>query len=51
MALLVLFLSRFSFDHPGPLNDVSPLSNSRKVASIAFFVVLFLCVPLGSFWF
>ncbi|HUX98293.1 MAG TPA: site-2 protease family protein [Candidatus Deferrimicrobium sp.] len=51
MALLVLFLSRFSFDHPGPLNDVSPLSTSRKVGSIVFFVVLFLTVPLGSFWF
>jgi Zn-dependent protease len=51
MAFLVLILSRFSFEHPGPLNDVSPLSRSRKIASITFFVVLFLTVPMGSFWF
>ncbi len=51
MALLVLMLSRFSFEHPGPLNDVSPLSRSRKLISLTFFVVLFLTVPIGSFWF
>jgi membrane-associated protease RseP (regulator of RpoE activity) len=50
MAILVLLLSRFSFEHPGPLNDVSPLSRSRKIGSIAFFVVLLLTVPMGSFW-
>jgi Zn-dependent protease len=50
MAILVLLLSRFSFDHPGPLNDVSPLSTSRKIGSIVFFVVLILTVPQGSFW-
>lgn len=51
MAFLVLMLSRFSFEHPGPLNDVSPLSTSRRIASITFFVVFFLTVPMGSFWF
>lgn len=51
MAVLVLVLSRFSFEHPGPLNDVSPLSPSRKIASIVFFIVLILTVPMGSFWF
>ncbi|NVM53312.1 MAG: site-2 protease family protein [Candidatus Helarchaeota archaeon] len=51
MAFLVLILSRFSFDHPGPLNDISPLSTSRKLASASFFVVLLLTVPMGSFWF
>ncbi|MHA1131344.1 MAG: site-2 protease family protein [Candidatus Helarchaeota archaeon] len=51
MAFLVLILSRFSFEHPGPLNDVSPLSTKRKIFSITFFVTLFLTVPLGSFWF
>lgn len=50
MAILVLVLSRFSFEHPGPLNDVSPLSPSRKIASIVFFTVLFLTVPMGSLW-
>jgi membrane-associated protease RseP (regulator of RpoE activity) len=50
MAFLVLILSRFSFEHPGPLNDVSPLSTKRKIFSITFFVTLFLTVPLGSFW-
>jgi Zn-dependent protease len=50
MAILVLLLSRFSFEHPGPLNDVSPLSTSRKIGSIVFFVVLILTVPMGSFW-
>ena len=51
MAILVLVLSRFSFEHPGPLNDVSPLSPARKIGSIVFFVVLLLTVPMGSFWF
>ena len=51
MAFLVLILSRFSFEHPGPLNDVSPLSTSRKLVSATFFIVLFLTVPMGSFWF
>ena len=51
MAFLVLLLSRFSFEHPGPLNDVSPLTTSRKIISITFFVILILTVPMGSFWF
>lgn len=51
MALLVFILSRFSFEHPGPLNDVSPLSKSRKLISFCFFLMLFLTVPLGSFFF
>ncbi|MFX1293711.1 MAG: site-2 protease family protein [Promethearchaeota archaeon] len=50
MAILILILSRFSFEHPGPLNDVSPLSTKRKIISISFFVVLFITIPLGSFW-
>ncbi|MDD1778741.1 MAG: site-2 protease family protein [Candidatus Helarchaeota archaeon] len=50
MAVLVLLLSRFSFEHPGPLNDVSPLSTTRKIGSIVFFTVLILTVPMGSFW-
>ncbi|MHA1264094.1 MAG: site-2 protease family protein [Candidatus Helarchaeota archaeon] len=50
MAFLVLIFSRFSFDHPGPLNDVSPLSTSRKLFSSLFFIVLILTIPVGSFW-
>lgn len=51
MAFLVLILSRFSFEHPGPLNDVSPLSTSRKLISATFFITFILTVPMGSFWF
>ncbi|MHA1270004.1 MAG: site-2 protease family protein [Candidatus Helarchaeota archaeon] len=50
-AILVLAFSRFNLTHPGPLNDVTPLSKSRKIASIAFFVVLVLTIPLGSLLF
>jgi len=51
MAFLVLILSGMRFDHPGPLNDVSPLSKSRKIISISFLVVFILTIPMGSFWF
>jgi len=47
-AILILALSRFSVTHPGPLNDVTPLSKSRKIASIIFFIMLILTIPLGS---
>ncbi|MEM3769636.1 MAG: site-2 protease family protein [Candidatus Bathyarchaeia archaeon] len=43
MALFVLFLSMFK--HPGPLDDVSSLSRSRKV----LFVVLMVVFVLSSF--
>ncbi|MHA1230294.1 MAG: site-2 protease family protein [Candidatus Helarchaeota archaeon] len=50
-AILVLAFSRFNLTHPGPLNDVTPLSKSRKIASIVFFVILLLTIPIGSILF
>jgi len=50
-AILVLALSRFNLTHPGPLNDVTPLSKSRKIISIVFFVILVMTIPLGSLLF
>ncbi len=50
MAFLVLILSGMRFEHPGPLNDVSPLSKKRRLVSITFFIVFLLTVPMGSFW-
>lgn len=45
MALfLVLFMSRGQ--HPGPLDDVSSLSNSRKLLTIIILSILILCAPL-----
>jgi membrane-associated protease RseP (regulator of RpoE activity) len=48
-AVLVFFMTRL--DHPGPLNDVSPLDGKRKIASIILliiFIVSFTPVPIIS---
>jgi membrane-associated protease RseP (regulator of RpoE activity) len=42
MAILVLFLIRYP--HPGSLDDVSQLSKSRKIATIALIVIFVLTV-------
>jgi len=47
-AFLILALSRFSLTHPGPLNDVSSLSTSRKIAFIGFLIVIVLSTTPGS---
>lgn len=41
MALLIIFLIRF--DYPGPIDDVSPLSNKRKILAALLMVILILC--------
>jgi Zn-dependent protease len=41
MALLVLFMSMYR--HPGPLDDVSSLSMSRKLLTIALIAIFILC--------
>lgn len=41
MALLVLFMSMYR--HPGPLDDVSSLSTSRKLVTIALIAIFVLC--------
>jgi membrane-associated protease RseP (regulator of RpoE activity) len=41
MAILVLFMSMYR--HPGPLDDVSPLSTRRKVLVVGLIVIFFLC--------
>jgi membrane-associated protease RseP (regulator of RpoE activity) len=41
MAILVLFMSMYK--HPGPLDDVSPLSTRRKLLTVGLIVVFILC--------
>ena len=46
MALLVVFLIRF--DHPGTLDDTTPLTRGRKLLGLAFifmFVAVFTFSP------
>jgi len=43
MAILVLFMSMYK--HPGPLDDVSSLSKSRKLVSIVLIGIFILCTP------
>jgi membrane-associated protease RseP (regulator of RpoE activity) len=45
MAFLVLFLSMYR--HPGPLDDVSSLSRSRKFLAIALVAIFVLCLFPG----
>lgn len=44
MAILVLFLS--FYQTPSPLDDVSPLSTSRKLTVIALVAIFILCIAL-----
>ncbi len=44
MGLLVLFMSLYK--HPGPLDDVSPLSTSRKLAVLGLVAIFVLCTPI-----
>jgi hypothetical protein len=47
MLFLVLFLS--AFKHPGPLDDVSKLSNGRKLFALFLIAIFVLCLtPLGT---
>lgn len=41
MAILVLFMSMYR--HPGPLDDVSPLSTRRKLLAVGLIVIFVLC--------
>lgn len=43
MAVLVLFISRYR--HPGPLDDVSSLSTSRKLLTVVLIAIFVLCIP------
>lgn len=43
MAILVLFIS--SYRHPGPLDDVSGLSTSRKLLAVVLIGIFILCIP------
>ncbi len=43
MAIFVLFMSMYK--HPGPLDDVSSLSTSRKLLTVALVVIFILCIP------
>jgi membrane-associated protease RseP (regulator of RpoE activity) len=46
MAFLVVFMSLFK--HPGPLDDVSGLSTSRKLVTIALVAVFAFSFPIGT---
>jgi membrane-associated protease RseP (regulator of RpoE activity) len=47
MAFLVIFM--LFFKHPGPLDDVSSLSTSRKLAALGLIAIFILCfVPFPS---
>ena len=49
MALFVVFISMFK--HPGPLDDVSDLSRSRKILAVVLVIIFILCVfPEQPFW-
>jgi membrane-associated protease RseP (regulator of RpoE activity) len=41
MAILVLFMS--TYRHPGPLDDVSPLSTKKKLYAVGLIIVFVLC--------
>jgi membrane-associated protease RseP (regulator of RpoE activity) len=43
MAILVIFISVYK--HPGPLDDVSSLSTSRKLLTVVLIVIFVLCTP------
>jgi membrane-associated protease RseP (regulator of RpoE activity) len=49
MAIFVLFIAMYR--HPGPLDDVSSLSTSRKLGAIALIVVFVLCSFLYYYFF
>jgi hypothetical protein len=49
MAIFVLFIAMYR--HPGPLDDVSSLSMSRKLVAIALIVVFVLCSFLYYYFF
>ncbi|NVM02522.1 MAG: site-2 protease family protein [Candidatus Helarchaeota archaeon] len=46
---IVLVLSR-GISHPGPLNDVSPISKKRKFFFFIFLTIIALSFPLGTLW-
>jgi membrane-associated protease RseP (regulator of RpoE activity) len=45
MAILVLFMSMYR--HPGPLDDVSALSKSRKLQAVGLIAIFVLCTNLS----
>ncbi|MFX1519448.1 MAG: site-2 protease family protein [Promethearchaeota archaeon] len=49
-AVIILFVLLFFMRvrHPGPLDDVSKLSNSRKLIAIAAYAILVICMPIPS---
>jgi membrane-associated protease RseP (regulator of RpoE activity) len=49
MAIFVLFIA--TYKHPGPLDDVSSMSRSRKLVAIALIVVFVLCSFLYYYFF
>ena len=44
--ILVVLLFFMRARHPGPLDDVSKLSNSRKLIAIVAYAILVICLPI-----
>ena len=51
MALIIFLLSYRRPEHPGPLDDVSPLSKSRKALLVVYALMLTLCFLVLHTWF
>lgn len=47
--ILVFFLSR-GISHPGPLDDVTPISRGRKIAFLLFILMIVVSFPMGTLW-
>ncbi|MFX0063721.1 MAG: site-2 protease family protein [Candidatus Hermodarchaeota archaeon] len=47
MAMLILFFYMWA-GHPGPLDDVGKVTNSRKIIAIALFAFALICIPLPT---
>ncbi|MHA2406924.1 MAG: site-2 protease family protein [Candidatus Ranarchaeia archaeon] len=48
MALFLLFIS-WGSEHPGPLDDVSPLSRGRQLLSLVMIPLVIICLPFQIF--
>ncbi|MFX1537771.1 MAG: site-2 protease family protein [Promethearchaeota archaeon] len=47
MAMLILFFYMWA-GHPGPLDDIGKVSNSRKIIAIGAFAFALICIPLPA---
>jgi len=50
MALILLFFMMMGGKPVEPLDNISPLSTSRKLVMIVYLIILVLCLPAPSYW-